>query len=193
MYKFIIDSDIYSGNWIRGMMGYLTGQGDNEYAEVENGELYLAEVPEYLQKEIIQIATTITQGEHKAIPGDIEQTPGYYNNGFGVHYHNDADENLAIAARNKSILETVNMYAKVYKGGGEDEKAKRIREDARLKITEPLTKYPAYQSMSIYFYKKPSNELSNLLKERAHKFSKDRPDPFNIIGFRLIEVDEAES
>jgi len=45
--------------------------------------------------------------------------------------------------------------------------------------------YPAGQSVEIYFYKRPTEEMLKLMKERATIFGKRKP--FNILGFRLIK------
>jgi len=54
-------------------------------------------------------------------------------------------------------------------------------------------RYPAYQSVGIYFYDKPSQEIIDMIKERAAEFvtMKSKHYPYKkrtmkILGFRLI-------
>ncbi len=58
---------------------------------------------------------------------------------------------------------------------------------------EGMEKYPSYQSVAIFFYKKPEKEIVNMIKERAEKFihQKDKysnkPRTMKILGFRMIK------
>lgn len=55
-----------------------------------------------------------------------------------------------------------------------------------------------YNSVAIFFQQEPTEELIKIMKERAQKFTKDRPDskdynslegnkPFNVLGFRMLK------
>lgn len=54
-------------------------------------------------------------------------------------------------------------------------------------------RYPAYQSVAMYFYERPTKEVINMIKERAKLFTKtnDRisrePRTLKILGFRLLK------
>lgn len=83
MYKFIIDTDSYSGNFERELVAYCTGLvGDCGVGEEE-----AAEVPEDIIEMFSECIEFASDDDDSCLrPASIEPTPGFYNDGNGNHY-----------------------------------------------------------------------------------------------------------
>jgi hypothetical protein len=94
---------------------------------------------------------------------------------LGGHFY-EGEEEKALIERNK-FIKSDNSYK------DKDEEYKK-----------PLNKYPAYESVGIFFSKKPSEKQIEILKERANKFPsiykkfRKYGEKIEIIGFRLIKT-----
>jgi hypothetical protein len=210
-YMFVVDTDIYSGNFEREMCAYMTGmvgqcEVGEELAEVAKEELGPEKV-EFFESEVCQMYDE--NGVSR--PVTIWPTPGYFNDGRGNHWPDGADMDevrvkyvekakeflLPIIERNKKWIEEdpvkYDYLRKVVNTHLQD------LEDAK---TKDIRKWPAYQSVAIFFYREPDEETIELLKARAHKFttgphSKSVPDYVSRIapkieGFRLLKAEVNE-
>jgi len=90
-YMVIIDTDKYSGNFEREMCAFITGEiGDCEVGDKERS-IALEEldpvVRGWFQRNIVQIAD-----EHGCErPVTLETTPGWFNDGYGTDWKDNAD------------------------------------------------------------------------------------------------------
>ncbi len=198
MYLFIIDTDAYAGNFEREMTAYCTGQyGDCEVG-LEIGSSFEKEFP----KEFEEFESIIGSKEDESCyrPCEIYPTPGRYNNGSGSHFDND--DSTLVEAKAKSIEYAEKYYLPLIEKA-KDKISKGIqvedwtREIVRYKSnienarTSAVVKYPAYESVAIFFETKPSTELIEFMKKRAIEYSKTPSSrwvqPFNIKGFRMVK------
>ena len=165
-YIFVIDTNLYSGNFEREMCAYLTGRvGECGVGEKEQ-RLFEKEVPEYsYSEEYIEDR----QDEHGVYrPVSIWPTPGFWNDGLGDHYPDSM-------WGDPKTLET-------YK-----EKIKRD-ELQHLNLTVP-ERYPAYQSVAIFLLEKPPKELLTLWRKRIKEYVKNdiSDERLKILKIRLIK------
>lgn len=208
MFKFIIDTDKYSGNFEREMCAYLTGQIGDCGVGAEYRELFFKE-------ESINFDNVINQPDDNGCyrPCYIESTPGWINTGMGNFYResDDIEEKKILKDYVDSIIEYEQIQIDHYKSikkkleNGEtysnwttkscDVELKRLKAKIeKAKKTKTFYKYPCYNSVAIFFDKKPSAEQIALMKERANKFSAVKRElskydfTLSIDGFRLIEV-----
>lgn len=175
-YVFIIDTNQYAGNFERDMCAFCTGQiGDCGVGE-EGKDDFLDKVGQDMF-ELMDKLVEHNPDEHGTCrPCAIEPTPGFFNNGLGGEFK-DGQEKDALIAR--------NAYC--------DEQTSDL--DFYKEITqEPLTKHPAYLSVAIYFRAKPSQEVIDMIKERAQKFTEGtdrifhKPRTMKITGFRMRKL-----
>jgi hypothetical protein len=115
-------------------------------------------------------------------PTSLWDTPGWFNHGMGGHFK-DGQEEEALADYRKICLERAKTAHKNDPNWTE-------------KANGPLTKHYANLSVAIFFDKKPSEELCNLMINRAkayvqeyrltqEKYMSERM-PSEIGGFRLL-------
>lgn len=170
-YIFVIDTDQYSGNFEREMCACLTGQiGDCEVG-IEESIKFRKEVGEDMYESMDAWIEQRPDDHGTLRPCYLYPTPGYFNNGIGGEFKDGREE---------EALKHFRDYCKNQK----DDFYKDM-------INEPLSKHPSYQSVAIYFHKKPSQEVIDMMKSRANEFVKGK-SRFNdqrtmkISGFRLI-------
>lgn len=197
MELFVIDTDQYSGNFERNMCAFLTGiVGDcgvgsekaNNYPEVEG----------VLQQ----------PNEHGTMrPCAIYETPGYYNNGLGFQFK-AGQEAEALEKYKAYVREDEAKWAEIEEGhrGNNvptwtDEAIDNSIARRKIKIAETekktkVFKYPAYQSVVIYFENGVlTPELIDTLKARAveyvktYSISKWNKTKIAIEGFRHISTE----
>lgn len=83
-YLFVIDTNIYTGNFEREMCAYITGQiGECDVGE-ENAELAKQEIPE-LVAQLEDLVELVTDEHGCARPVSIFPNPRYGNDGDGNH------------------------------------------------------------------------------------------------------------
>ena len=203
----VIDTDSYSGNFERELTAYLTGQlgecgvGD-KMADIFAEDAKTNKPPVNFDVEVF------SEPDDKgcARPCTIFPTPGWCNDGMGGHYK-VGDEEKALKEYQKTQEDEVNREKARYEGylknmpPGWTEKAvrrelktleKRLDDAKKLK---KVRKYPAYQSVAIFFLDKPSKKTIEWLKERAKGYPEARKKAYDwdrgpapkITGWRLIK------
>jgi hypothetical protein len=171
-YIFVVDTDQYAGNFEREMCACLTGQiGDCEVGSEESvkfrkevGEDMYESMDEWVEQRPDE------HGVHR--PCKIYPTPGYFNNGLGGEFKDGQED------------EALKHYRDYCKNQNDD-----FYKDM---IDEPLSKHPSYQSVAICFYKKPSQKIIDMMKQRVNEFVKgnsrfNEPRTMKISGFRIIK------
>jgi len=167
-YIFVIDTEMYSGNFEREMCAFCTGQigdcGSGEETAKSFEEEFLIEFEAF--EEIIR--NVPDDGCYR--PVSIYTTPGYLNDGLGGHYKESEKGSEAVRIR----------YTK--------ERAQHFDDDDDDK--EP-GEFQAYQSVAIFFDEQPSDELVSFMIKRAKEFKaghfEEHKHEVPIIGFRLIK------
>ena len=200
---FVIDTKEYSGNFERELCAFVTGcvgecgVGDNcaaEYLKAHKQLDFIDSVPD-------------DNGCYR--PCSIIETPGVYNNGYGFHY-TDGQEKEARISYEASLKEhhlngMSRAYLKRWESGDQAdlkrvgwtlealEKCCKEDDDKYEKaLSDPLPKYPAYQSVSIFLTRKPTDDEIAFMKSRCEKFndreckSEFRNSTITITGYRLI-------
>lgn len=180
-YVFVVDTEQYSGNFERWLCGYMTGRTDEpethggEEAEIAKKEI-TPEAWDYFQEHVINCAE---QPDDCPIdtPVIIYPTPGWFNTGMGGHFKEGQEEEAY-----KHYKKTTEKYIADHKGM------------TTLQVSPKLNKFPAYQSVGIFFDEAPSHDIIALLKARAHKFAEQYwpahrifGQKITITGFRLLE------
>lgn len=212
MYKFIIDTDKYAGNFEREMCAYLTGRiGDCEVGD-DFAEIFKKEVGDKASFENVLLVSD--EGCYR--PCEIEPTLGWFNTGMGNSYRESEEDeekilkDYALSVENYeaplikskeaiklSLLEgkkvsnwTVEACDREIKG--------HLQKISNAQNTKTYSKYPCYNSVAIFFDNKPTTEQISLMKDRANNFSAakrnsgdyswDKEFALEISGFRLIKV-----
>lgn len=219
MYKFIVDTNSYAGNFEREMCAYLTGKIGECEVGWELAEIFEKENTDNISFD--NIRSIKDKDDSCTRPCSTEITPGWFNDGLGNYYkENDYCERDVL----KKYYETVRDYntklilnierTKVRLENGEEVSnwtidycsrdilnyQKKIKEAENLK---KINKYAAYNSVVIFFKTKPSKVQIDLMKSRAIKFKEnlqilgsytaDNIKEFEIEGFRLIKKETTET
>jgi hypothetical protein len=207
---FVIDTEDYSGNFERELCAYITGRTGECGVGDDMAEFFDSEVGEPFEN----VVDEPDEDGGCLRPTAIWPTPGWFNNGFGGQYRADGDLTQAledyrkVAAANRrdglcsqylkrwlekpddraGLISAKWTEAKLKKGAAEEE-----AEAQKLEKATKLPKFPSYQSVAIFFDKKPTDEQIALMKERSEKFAV-LPDKWRdgiriskITGYRLIE------
>ena len=206
---FIIDTNSYAGNFEREMCGYLTGRvgecgvGDN-FAEF------------FHKEETLDFDNVIdVEDEGCARPCSIQPSPNYFNTGMGKHYHiseeNDKerilnDYYLSVKGVYEGYMAQPKGYREImlkqglttYANGWTLEACNKeiARHEKTIDAAKNATtfqKYPAYNSVGIFFDTMPTQEQIDLMKKRAVAFvslflSKKKYGAdanFKVEGFRI--------
>jgi hypothetical protein len=196
-YCFVIDTDEYVGNSERKVCAYVTGQvGEcgtgNKISKIARGQIDQNTL-KYFDNNIM-----FEPDEYGCCrPCEIYSTPGFYNNGFGFAYV-DGEEDKAIESFRQECINYGNR--KCYEGQAQDEHRRRWYEKANNAENE-YGHHPSYQSIAIFFNACPPKNIIATMKERAEQLAEASRNktvkklcgdkfigPFNILGFRLIEV-----
>jgi hypothetical protein len=214
-YAFIIDTNEYAGNFERELTAYCTGI----IGECEVGKEFVDEEITSIFEENIQ---QVCDDHGCPRPCEIYPSNSRFNNGMGFNY-SIGQEQQAIE---KLIESTENYYQPLIKQredikikilGGEEVRGWTIEacdreilgfnnqiKKSKETTKETLGKYPAYESVAIYFNEKPLNELITLMKVRANQFNEVRKTTgrmaqfykdsnIQILGFRLLEVKQTQT
>jgi len=167
-FLFVIDTDSYSGNFERELTAYCTGQtGDcgvgsnisNKFQE-DFTEIY---------KNIEKIIKTKSNDYGYFRPCKIWPTPGYWNDGMGNHWK-DEDWDT------EKVIKAFNEELKLYK-----------KSHHSYIGSKNIQKYAAYQSVAIFFAKKPSDKIINFIKKRAIEYLESNKVKVN--KFKIIQVE----
>jgi hypothetical protein len=219
MYKFIIDTDQYSGNFEREMCAYLTGQIGECGVGCEYAELFEKEVSDKIS--FNNVISILDDEDSCRRPCKIEINPNWFNTGMGAFYKNkDFDEEKIrkeyadqvfnyedILINQKKIIKEKLLKGEKYSNWTIEACDKEIanHEEIILKARNAKTcnKYPAYLSVAIFFKDKPTEEQISLMKERALNFDKKycllsswkSRDDFKITieNFRLVKISKTET
>lgn len=203
----VIDTDSYSGNFERELTAYLTGQvgecgvGD-KMAEIFVEDAKTNKPPVNFDNEVF------SEPDDKgcARPCIIFPTPGWYNDGMGGHYRAGDEEN-ALKTYQKTENAEIDREKARYEGYLKNMPAGWTEKDVRrelkalekrrneAKARKKVGKSPAYQSVGIFFYDKPSKKTIEWLKERAKGYPEARKKAYDwdrglapkITGWRLIK------
>lgn len=191
-FVFIIDTEQYAGNFDRQMCAYLTGI----YGECGVGK-GLAE--EFLAQEGMETLRLFEEhvdnapDNHGTLrPTSIWPTPGWFNNGHGGSFKDDGQhEEEAQAHFNNAVQRHADDLLRTYShmpSYAWQERKRYLKENEGKKFK----KWPAYQSVAIFFHKRPPDELIAIMKRRVEDFvyyMKTRmwPTYITVTGFRLIE------
>lgn len=192
----VIDTDAYSGNFEREMCGYCTG-ANWEYAEEEFVNMYRNDfgIPDDEDSQFQDVLIHIMNEHGASEPCSIFPTPGFFNNGMGGHFRDDDEENARehlIAAHLKESENNICVHP-----DDKEKHEKRWKDDAEEAKTKPLVKFPAYQSVAIFFYDKPTKDQMKTIIDRSLKFKKVYEESKsylknqgpNVIAVRLIHTE----
>lgn len=211
MYKFIVDTNSYAGNFEREMCAYLTSKiGEREVGQ-ELVEVFEKESADNISFNNVQSV----KHDSCARPCSIEITPGWFNDGHGNCYKENYYCERDVL---KKYYETVRDYntklilnikrIKTRLENGEKESNWTIADCNRgisnyeqdikkAKDLKKIKKYPAYNSVAIFFKTEPTKAQIDLMRSRAIKLNENleilgeyqagRMKGFQIEGFRLIK------
>jgi hypothetical protein len=208
---FVIDTDSYSGNFEREMCAYLTGiVGDCEVGD-KFAKLYVQETGDKSD----QFGEYVEQrpDDHGCYrPCYIWTTKGWLSDGGdGAIREEDWNQKKANENYRKSTAAIYqgyyNQIAKmdlndpaVQKAGwdkkSKEKELKQHKKDIERCLKSKCPKYPPYNSVAIFFERKPTEKMIVLMKRRAEKFAEakrnmgnswDKNFKLKIYGFRLIK------
>jgi len=211
-YIFVIDTETYAGNFERETCAYATGQ----VGHCGVGEEEAAQFEDEAMKEKIGDIIRFENDEHGcARPASIWPTPGWFNNGVGGHFkpgqeaealeHYKAymrkergDSIKSLQENNLKELEAGRPYANWTIPAVHKQIAEYRKEIEKAEALTKPQKYDAYNSVAIFFDKKPTAEMIEVMKQRAQDFADGKgkwrmddfrktPHRFKITGFRLLK------
>lgn len=220
-WTFVIDTDEYAGNFEREMCAYLTGiLGECGVGE-EMAAIARKELPKKILKEFEEIVAQVPDEHGCCRPVTIWPNPNWFNDGMGGHWKrddNDIKKQLAAYVRSVIDYETPHIkkaehIIKTLKEGktvsnwtkkdAERQIKECQREIDKAKSLKAPKRCQAYNSVGIWFDKKPTGAQISLMKERAFKFQEakrqnkecpwDAEFTINIEGFRLIHHKKSAS
>jgi len=191
-YLFVIDTDIYAGNFERQMCAYITGQiGECEVGK-ENAELARQEIPNEVARleELIE-SIPDEHGCHRHV--STFPTHGWFNHGMGGHFRDGQEDEALIHYKQE-----VEKYQKEVPGKYAEHLRDGIRAECQRKIDEAnalteVQKHPAFMSVAIYFHTIPDRDLIDVMKQRARDIAtrgvglKGYEQTVGIEGFRFLE------
>ncbi len=203
----VIDTDSYSGNFERELTAYLTGQL-GECGVGDKMAAIFAEDAKTNKPPVDFDVEVFSEPDDKgcARPCTIFPTPGWYNDGMGGHYK-VGDEEKALKAYQKTQEDEVNRekaryedYLKNMPTGWTEKAVQRELKTLEKRLDDAkkrkkVAKYPAYQSVAIFFLDRPSKKTIEWLKERAKGYPEARKKAYDwdrgpapkITGWRLIK------
>jgi hypothetical protein len=167
-YIFVIDTDAYAGNFERPLCAYITGQVGECGVGEEYAKMFRKKHP---TKDIIfeGLVASVPDEHGCHRPASIYPTPGFWNDGVGNHWLD----------KDWGKPHVIRAYQKACK-------------EQKLSPKGKPSRYPAYQSVAIFFDDRPTGRNLLLMMRRAREFpevyAKQREwnDPFKILGFRLV-------
>ena len=188
-YMVIIDTDKYAGNFERDMCAFITGEiGDCGVGD-EYQTMALKELDPEAKRWFEYNIGSVTDEHGCSRPVEIYETSGWFNDGYGTNWRGDADPEEVRLKRLKSVLgyytPLIELAEKhIAKGNALYQTSlrgyKQVVKEAEM---GKFPKYPAFNSVGIYFIELPPVDILTVIRSRAKKFAKAR----NIIvdGFRL--------
>lgn len=174
---FVIDTDTYAGNFERQLCAYITGvigeceQGDREAEEFRKEHPDLVEQMEY------ELIRQVPDDHGCRRPVSIYPTPGFFNDGVGNVYPMERVGDPEVTEKYRQELKKYN------------DKNPSDFEDWE---TEMPGQHPAYHSVAVFLYEKPSDEILELMVKRAKEYvaggvGYKRRQKAKITGIRLLE------
>lgn len=163
-YLLVIDTTDYAGSFERELCAYITGQIGECGVGAKQAEMFKNEV----EKDIAEWFEENVEDtpDHNGVfrPVALSPTPGMFNDGFGRHYKDNVDLNIVL---------------------------KKCKSEKIISVDQ-IVKYPAYQSIEISFYTRPTNDMVKFMTSRAETFCCDeridkRLKPKKILGVRLVQ------
>jgi hypothetical protein len=177
-----LDTDHYAGNFERETTAYATGViGDCEVGD-EQAAQFIAEtdgVSKVILDEIWGKILHVSK-DGCARPCDIQITPGWVNDGGGIHYRQSFDEpptpeQLEVWRQNKReyfepCLKSYRESLKKGIGGWTPETLEREEQRMRDIDNEDIHWYPAYYSVGIFFTEPLTEEATYFVVQRAKAY-----------------------
>lgn len=213
-YIVAIDTDSYAGNFERQLCAYATGHVGECGVGAEEAEDYENSTNDDTLFRHIQERDD--DNDDCPRPVAITETPGWFNDGVGNHYRDGADERIVLAKWKAESAKYEEKWRDIKEGyrarlrNGERvanwtedaidrEVARHNAKIAEILATTRIHKWPAYNSVGIFFGVKPTERELAVIKERAERFCTerysqygDRPRPC-IEGYRLIIITTQET
>ena len=213
-WAFVIDTDSYAGNFERQICAFITGT----LGECGVGDDMLKHFNQWLNQSkykdnpFEEIIMQVIDEHGCRRPVCIAPNPNWSNHGMGESFRlDDPDfEKKSLASYVKQIetyedeqtgwLKNIKPVPKEKAKNGEwteeaieKEKKRRLDNIIKSKNLKKVHRYPAYNSVAIFFECKPPHELIQLMKQRAQEYvessvSKQYPttEKITIEGFRLV-------
>jgi CRISPR-associated protein Cas6 len=184
-YLFVVDTEQYAGNFERSMVAWITGhtgdcgvgKGDARRAREE----LPADVQGWFEDHVM--SEPDEQGCHR--PAAIWPTPGWFNNGLGGHFRDEAPEREVLAHYNDEVDKHAAHTEKVY---ADKDYAKKEAQRFRADHLNQPGHFPAYLSVVCFLDEQPPAAILDLMKERARTFKSSHSwdTPITITGFRRV-------
>lgn len=214
---FVIDTDEYAGNFERELTAYLTGQVGECGVGDHMAEAYVKETGDKDKEKFGDLLEHRADDRGCHRPCSIYPTKGWFNHGHGGHFRDGEDEKalkdyikqcrqtygkeyMANPLRAKEALEKGEKYSNWTMPDVEREIKRLNKEVEKAEATKKVRHYPAYMSVAVFFFEKPSTEIIQFMKERAKTFvaakrrmaeekehSWEKNFKLNIEGFRLVK------
>jgi len=183
LFIFIVDTDSYSGNFERALTAFCTGCiGDCGMGD-RYAKRFKEECPDMVRP-MEGIVATIPDDSGCYRPTTIWITPGYWNDGLGGHW-TDAEWGSEKAI--EGYRSTVRRRQEEDKGFG-----------GPINEMDPKTvlpkRYPAYQSVAMFFCRRPPEDMLEFLRQRVLQYKplQEFDGTFKALGFRLIQTETVE-
>lgn len=186
---FIVDTDSYTGNFERELCAYITGHVGFSGVGLPESEIYLRSYNK------LPNLVYIPDEDNSYIlnPVSIYPTPGMLNNGMGFHFK-VGDEELGLLEYQMSVKDYYEKQISIvegYRGSswtegeieGEIERYNTKISLSMSKTVDTFEKYPAFQSIIIYFDIELEQDLIDFLQKRCYDYC--NAHNINIVGFRF--------
>lgn len=191
-YAIIIDTDSFAGNFDSLLCAYVTGLlgesgGERDIAIKARKEL--GKHFEWFYK--YHARQTDEYGQER--PEALEPTPGYFNDGMGNAYKKGFSPELVYSNYVKAVEDYYlpHITQAINHPEGTESDIRRMRQIIKDAKKNGPGHEPSYQSIIMFFERKPNTALMKIVRERAEAYAKDPGDkyirPFKIIGVRLIK------
>lgn len=208
IYIFVIDTENYSGNFVAEMGVYLTGLTPNY-----NSEAISQYSRAFIEEEGVEsddLFSDLIMPDKRGscdLPSEIYPTKGWFNHGYGGHFPLSQKEEALLDYKRKMeqyLLEKIYKneafkrehflhlaFDQNYCGWTQesiDYEINSLKEQLqKLYDLKEVNCHPAYLSVALSFWQKPSDDVLNLLLKRAKAFCKLPEMNITFIGCRLLK------
>ena len=189
-WTFIIDTEQYAGNFERQMAAWITGViggcGVGEEAARQARKVLPGTVQTWVGKHLWQAGDS--DDSYKRFVSTMP-TPGWFNDGYGNHWKDNADPKEVNAAYWKAAQFHFRCEVAALKGKMKDRARAQM---AAAKKRGPI-KHSAYLSVGILFNTKPCQAILDVMRDQALSFNqvanRDKwlTGLVAITGIRLVE------